>query len=105
MVVAWAKAWAAKDVPAYLGYYAPAFETPDGMARGAWEAQRRERIGRQKSISVDVGFRSVSVKGNEAVVVFRQTYRADIVKSDNTKTIRLVRVSDKWLIQSERSGG
>ncbi len=104
-VLAWANAWSTKNVPAYLGFYAASFETPDGLARGAWEAQRNERIGRQKSIKVDVAFRSVKVKDNEAVVVFRQSYRADTVKSDNTKTIRLVRAGDKWLIQSERSGG
>ena len=104
-VLAWAKAWSAKDVPAYLGFYAATFVAPDGLARGAWEAQRQERIGRQKSIRVDVTFRSVKIKGNEAVVVFRQAYRADTVKSDNSKTLRLVRAGDKWLIQSERSGG
>jgi tetratricopeptide (TPR) repeat protein len=104
-VLAWAKAWSARDVSAYLGFYAATFETPDGLSRGAWEAQRKERIERQKSISVGVTFRSVKVAGNEAVVVFRQAYRADTVKSDNTKTIRLVRAGDKWLIQSERSGG
>jgi tetratricopeptide (TPR) repeat protein len=104
-VVEWAKAWSARDVSAYLGYYAATFETPDGLARGAWEALRRERIERQKSIRVDVTFKSVKVTGNEAVVIFRQAYRADTVKSDNSKTIRLVRAGDKWLIQSERSGG
>lgn len=104
-VLAWAKAWSTKNVPAYLGFYAATFETPDSLARAAWEAQRKERIERQKSINVDVAFRSVKVNGDEAVVVFRQSYRADTVKSDNTKTIRLVRAGGKWLIQSERSGG
>jgi tetratricopeptide (TPR) repeat protein len=105
VVLAWAKAWSARDVPTYLGFYAATFETPDGLARGTWEVQRKERIERQKSIRVDVTFRSVKIKDNEATVVFRQAYRADTVKSDNTKTIRLVRSGDKWLIQSERSGG
>ena len=105
MVLAWAKAWSDKNVPAYLGFYAASFEAPDGLARGAWEAQRRERIGRQQSIRVDVTFRSVKLKGNEAVVTFRQQYRADTIKSDNTKTLKLVRAGDKWLIESERAGG
>ena len=105
MVLAWAIAWSDKNVPAYLGFYAASFEAPDGLARGAWEAQRRERIGRQQSIRVDVTFRSVKLKGNEAVVTFRQQYRADTIKSDNTKTLKLVRAGDKWLIESERAGG
>jgi ketosteroid isomerase-like protein len=104
-VKAWAAAWAAKDVPAYLGYYAATFETPEGLARGAWEAQRKERIERPKSIKVEVGFKSVKIKGSEAIVTFRQTYRSDSVNSNNTKTLKLVRAGEKWLIESERSGG
>jgi tetratricopeptide (TPR) repeat protein len=104
-VLAWAKAWSARDVAGYLGAYAPTFETPDKLSRNAWEAQRKERIERQKSISVDVSIKSVKITGNEAVVVFRQAYRADTIKSDNTKTMRLVRVANRWMIQSERAGG
>ena len=104
-VSAWAATWAAKDVAAYLGFYAATFETPDGMDRGAWEAQRKERIERPKSINVDLTFRSVKIKGNDATAVFRQAYRSDSVNSNNTKTLKLVRAGDKWLIQSERAGG
>jgi tetratricopeptide (TPR) repeat protein len=104
-VLAWARAWSARNVPAYLSYYAADFQTPDGLSRGAWEAQRKERIERQRNISVDIQFRSVKVTGNEATVVFRQAYRADTVNSNNTKTIKLVRAGDKWLIQVERAGG
>ncbi len=104
-VEAWAKAWAAKDVAAYLGFYAPEFETPAGMARAAWEAQRKERIEPKKSISVEVKINKTSLQGNTATVVFRQLYRADAVKSDNTKTMRLVKTGDRWLITAERAGG
>lgn len=104
-VSAWAAAWSRKDVGGYLGFYAATFETPDGLARGAWEAQRRERIERPKSIKVDLTFRSVKINGNEATVVFRQAYRSDTANSTNTKTLKMVRAGDKWFIQSERSGG
>ena len=104
-VEAWAKAWAAKDVAAYLGFYALEFETPAGIARAAWEAQRKERIEPKKSISVEVKINRASLQGNTATVVFRQIYRADAVKSDNTKTLRLVKTGDRWLITAERSGG
>jgi len=102
---AWANAWSAKDVNAYLGFYATNFETPDGLTRGAWEAQRKERIERAKTIKIELTFRSAKVKGNEATVVFRQAYRSDTVNSNNTKTLKMVRAGDKWLIQSERAGG
>ena len=104
-VTAWAKAWAAKDTSGYLGFYAPDFETPDRMARAAWEAQRRERIEPKKSITVEVQILKTSVQGNVATVVFRQIYRADALKSDNTKTLILVKTGDRWLIRSERAGG
>ncbi len=104
-VQAWAAAWASKDVPAYLGFYAASFETPDSLARGAWEAQRKERIERPKSIKIDIAFKSVKIQGNEAIAVFRQAYRSDTVNSNNTKTLKLVRAGDKWLIQTERAGG
>ena len=104
-VLAWAKAWSAKDTANYLGFYAPNFETPAGMARAAWEAQRKERIEPKKSISVDVKILKTSVQGNVATVVFQQIYRADAVKSDNTKTLKLVKAGDRWLITSERAGG
>ena len=103
-VQAWAKAWAAKDIAGYLAAYAADFETPDGLTRTAWEAQRKERIERAKSISVDVRISRVTIKGDEATVVFRQSYRSDTVKSNNTKTLKMVKSGDKWLIRAERAG-
>ena len=104
-VAAWARAWAAKDTAGSLGFYAPDFETPNNMPRAAWEAQRKERIEPKKSISVDVNIIKTSLQGNVATVVFRQIYRADAVKSDNTKTLKLVKTGDRWLINAERAGG
>jgi tetratricopeptide (TPR) repeat protein len=98
----WAKAWSDRNVAAYLAAYAPDFETPGGEARGAWEKQRRERIEKPKSISVNVKINSVTVNGSEAVVTLRQGYRSDSFKSNNTKTLQLVKNGDKWLIRQER---
>jgi tetratricopeptide (TPR) repeat protein len=103
-VQVWARAWAAKDVTGYLAAYAANFETPDGLTRAAWEAQRKERIERPKTISVDVTISRIAVKGEEATVVFRQSYRSDTVKSNNTKTLKLIKSGDRWLIRAERAG-
>ena len=43
-VNAWAKAWSAKNVDAYLAFYARDFKTPGGEARPEWEKARRQRI-------------------------------------------------------------
>lgn len=104
-VLAWAGAWAAKDTAAYLGFYAPDFETPKGMTRAAWEAQRKARIEPKKSITVDVKILKTTLQGNVATVVFHQSYRADAIKSDNTKTMVMAKTGDRWLIRSARDGG
>lgn len=104
-IASWAKAWGGKDVKGYLAHYAPDFETPGGESRGAWEKARAERIEKPKSIEVGAQVKSVKVAGNEATAVIRQNYRSDTLKSSNTKTLKLVKVGDKWLIKQERVGG
>jgi tetratricopeptide (TPR) repeat protein len=104
-VEAWAKAWSSKDTKAYLGYYAPDFQVPGGESRMAWEQQRVDRIAKPKSIEVAIKVVSAQVDGNEATVTFRQSYRSDSLKSDNTKTIKLVKSGERWLIKQERVGG
>ena len=104
-VEGWAKAWASKDVKGYLSYYAPDFEVPKGETRSGWEKQRSERITRPKSISVDAKVLHETVNGNEATVTIRQAYRSDTLKSNVTKTLKLVKNGDRWQIKQERSGG
>ena len=101
----WARAWSAKDVKGYLAAYAPEFEVPGGETRAAWEKQRAERIERPKSIEVGVKVQSLQVKGSEATATIRQSYKSDTLKNTTTKTLKLVRSGDRWLITQERVGG
>ncbi|MBI3716191.1 MAG: tetratricopeptide repeat protein [Betaproteobacteria bacterium] len=101
----WAKAWAARDVAAYLAFYAPDFQVPDGLTRAAWEAQRKARIEAAAKITVSVSNVKVTISGNQATAVFRQSYKSDKLTSRNTKTVKLVRSGDKWLIQAEHAKG
>ena len=105
-VRAWAKAWSAKDVDAYLAFYGKEFKTPGGEARAAWEKTRRQRISAPKTISVTVESPKVSVAADgHASVTFRQGYRSDVLKSTTTtKTLVLARGDGRWLIQQERVG-
>lgn len=89
----------------YLSHYAPDFEVPKGASRKAWERERAERIQRPKSIEVSVNVRSVKVNGNEATAVFRQSYKSDITKTNSTKTLRLEKSGERWLIKQEKVGG
>ena len=101
----WARAWSAQDVKGYLAHYAPEFEVPGGATRSAWEKERAERIEKPKKIEVGVKVVSAQANGNEASVTIRQSYRSDALKSNNTKTLKLIRSGDRWLIKQERVGG
>ena len=101
----WARAWSHKDVRGYLAHYAPDFEVPKGASRKSWEKERAERIERPKSIDVAVNVKSVRINGNEATAVVRQSYKSDITKANSTKTMKLEKNGDRWLIKQERSGG
>jgi Flp pilus assembly protein TadD len=104
-VESWAKAWAAKDVKAYLAHYAFDFEVPGGATRAVWEKERAERIERPKTIEVTVKVLNVQASDTEATVTFRQSYKSDALKSNNTKTLKLVKQGERWLIKQERTGG
>lgn len=100
----WAKAWSAQDVKSYLAYYAGDFHTPKGMARKAWEDERRSRIVGKGRISVKVESPQVSVNGNTASVKFRQIYVSDRLTANTRKTLVLVKHDGKWQIKQENTG-
>ena len=98
----WASAWSRKDVKSYLGYYANDFQTPNGMPRKAWEAERTQRIDKPGKLQVSVDEINVSVNGDKATVRFRQHYSSPTLKSSANKTVVFVKSGGKWLIQQER---
>ena len=48
---------------------------------------------------------SAQASDSEATVTFRQSYKSDSLKTNNTKTLKLVRQGERWLIKQERTGG
>jgi tetratricopeptide (TPR) repeat protein len=101
-VEAWASAWSRKDVPAYIAAYTPSFT--GGKSRKAWEEERRVRIEGKRSISVALSDIETRVQGDKVIVQFRQQYSADALKVSSRKTLELVKVSGRWLIQKESTG-
>lgn len=101
----WAKAWSERDVKGYLAFYASDFETPRGMTRKAWSDEREARIAGKGRIEVRVEAPKVSIKGDTAVVKFRQSYISDRLKANSRKTLTLAKRSGKWQIQQEQIGG
>jgi tetratricopeptide (TPR) repeat protein len=104
-VRSWAAAWSRKDLGEYFGHYASDFQTPNGQARKAWESDREARINKPGKIEVGVDNLQVSLSGaDKATVKFRQHYKSASLKTSTNKTLVLVRVGGKWLIQQERVG-
>lgn len=103
-VAAWADAWSARNVDAYLAHYAKAFKPASGQTVERWKAQRRDRVGKPESITVALSDLSVSIDGNRAVVKFEQDYRSDDFKVVDRKTLVMVREGQNWKIVEEISG-
>ena len=104
-VRAWADAWSSKDMSAYLASYGPNFDTPGSQPRKAWEEARRARIVGKSRISVKLSNLSVAVQGSKATARFKQDYSADSLNVSSRKTLDLAKVSDRWVIVKESSGG
>jgi tetratricopeptide (TPR) repeat protein len=104
-VNAWARAWASNDIPGYLSHYAADFQTPKGISRGAWEAERKARIAKPRKIDVQVDSPKVRFdEKNRAIVSFRQHYKSGPMDVTSSKTLVMVKNGDKWQIQQERTG-
>jgi tetratricopeptide (TPR) repeat protein len=100
----WANAWSSKNVEAYLDAYADSFKAPNGESRKEWEKTRRERINKPEKIEVSVSNIKIKMDGdNNASVMFKQHYRSGKLSQGTTKTLDLVKVGGKWLIQQERA--
>jgi tetratricopeptide (TPR) repeat protein len=100
----WAAAWSRKDVAAYLESYASDFQTPNGMSRKAWEADRSERIGKSDKLLIEVDEVKVSFAGDKATARFKQHYSSPTAKGSVGKTIIFVKARGRWLILQERVG-
>ena len=104
VITSWAKAWAAEDVTAYLGYYANDFQPANGMSRKAWVDQRHARIKGNDNITIKIGTPKVTINGNTATARFQQEYDSKQVHSNAPKTMVMTKQGNKWLIQQERTG-
>jgi Flp pilus assembly protein TadD len=104
-VRAWAGAWAAKDMAAYLAAYGKDFDTPGKQSRKAWEDERRSRIVGKSRISVKISDLSVDVKGSKATAKFRQDYSANALNISSRKTLDMTKAGERWLITRESTGG
>ncbi|MEY3201882.1 MAG: hypothetical protein RIR70_1432 [Pseudomonadota bacterium] len=97
----WAGAWASKDVDGYLAAYAQDFRPPTG-GRAQWENQRRERITKPETISIEIEGLTIKQKKGKAVATFTQHYRSPLHKSEDNKTLVMALRDGEWRIVEER---
>lgn len=103
-VRSWAEAWSAKDYSAYRGFYADTFTPDGGLSRGDWEQLRRARITPREKISVTVEDIKVRMDGEDrAFADFRQVYRSSHYNDTISKTLEMIKVNGRWLINREGS--
>lgn len=103
-VHAWAKAWSARDMKAYLASYGKEFDPSGAMSRSAWETERRQRILAKSSISIKITNLRVTVDGNSATAQFHQDYQSGRFAATSRKTLDLVKHGDRWFITKESTG-
>lgn len=97
----WAAAWAARDVDAYLAHYAADFRPTDGVPFEAWQAQRRERVGRAADIDVQLSDVVIRIDGAVGVAEFTQAYRSNNYQSTDRKRLVMKRADAQWRIIEE----
>lgn len=99
---AWAEAWSARDVDAYLSFYSNEFQTPAGKDFAAWSEERRVRITRPEYIKVSIDRLKIDIKENLAQVSFSQRYDSNTYKDSSHKNMTLAQEGATWKIIQER---
>ena len=104
IVKSWAAAWSARDYGAYTAFYAPTFTPDGGLSREDWAQLRRSRISPRSEISVEIQDLKIRLDGNDrAFAEFRQVYQSKAYSDTTQKTLELIKVGGKWLINRESS--
>ena len=101
----WATAWGDKNLKAYFAAYSRDFDPAGKQGRSTWEEERRARIEGKARISIKITDLQTLVRGNTALVKFRQDYRANGIAISSRKTLEMVRQGDNWKIVREAVGG
>ena len=94
----WRKAWSARQLEVYLSFYGSAFPN-----RASFIRRKTGIIQAAASIEVNIDNLKVSVNGNEARALFRQSYRSDKFQSVDQKELVWVRESGRLVIVAENS--
>lgn len=98
----WVRSWGEGDIETYLSLYSVSRSPSDDMSRETWVQNRRERIGPDKRIEIDLKLESLGLEDSGLFdIVFDQHYRSanyeDVVK----KRLFLIREAGELRIWKE----
>ena len=103
-VSAWAKAWASRNYADYAAFYAPTFTPDGGLSREDWAQLRRTRLSGRDPIEIELDNLLVKIDSpDRARVEFQQTYHSPVFSDVTRKTLDLIKIGGKWLINRESS--
>jgi adhesin transport system outer membrane protein len=98
---AWAAAWEAKDLPRYLGFYAPGFKPAQGSV-AAWKARRQAMLSKAGALSVKLENIDVQATGpGVAQTRFKQTYTSAGYSDVVMKSVTWQLMDGQWFITKE----
>jgi ketosteroid isomerase-like protein len=100
VVQGWAQAWSARDMDAYVAFYAPDFKGTF-KTRDDWLKSRQGRIVTREVVAVDLSDVDVVVEGKRASATFRQKYRSNVMRDDTQRSLEFRDVGGRWLISGE----
>jgi adhesin transport system outer membrane protein len=96
----WAASWMAKDIGAYLTYYAPDF-APAKSTSAKWISERRRLVTKPGPISLRIeNIKAVPVK-DTVVTSFTQTYTSSNFKDKSVKVLTWRQLNGQWVIVKE----
>ena len=103
VVIAWAKAWSARNADEYLAFYSDKSRFPEKFPdRDAWKNQRKQVLARTSKINVTVSNIKVTVADSaHARVTFMQKYWSPRYQDQVSKTLDMQKDGDEWKILQE----
>jgi hypothetical protein len=104
LIEAWAAAWSGQRPDDYLSFYSSSFTPNDGMGLAEWQSLRRSRLEAPDYVRVSVALLDYEFDGDQARVVFNQSYESNTFSDLVTKTLALIREDGTWKIVRETVG-
>lgn len=101
---AWAGAWASRDTPAYLAFYAADFAPAGGGSRGDWEIARFRALKRASGIKLYLANEKFTLdEPTQVTATFHQSYSSANYRDEVEKTLVWRKQGERWRIVSETS--